>query len=166
MAFLCVFLSSCHRYLLPVAEIEHPIRKDVRQLTRDCDKKNLLDWLEALSRLQIKLYDQASAMSKDEFEQHFVGKNKDSNEMGDLYWPYMLYGAPFITLAEEESMLSNMAASCYVFFYEFKESLANLDYETAEDDLNSWQSCLWTWDHKMEPVVDDFQACYHAIPKE
>jgi len=165
ISLFLVFISGCQSHLMIESEIEHSLVKDVQQLTRECDKKNVVGWLDELSELQHKLYEQAYAMSKDDFEQHFLGQKNNSEDVGDLYWPYMLYGAPYIGI-QKRSMLSEMATACYQYLYNFEKSLVKLDYKIAEEDLDSWQSCIWTWFHQPQKAVNDFQACYQAIPKE
>jgi len=144
---------------------EHVLVKEFNQLTENCEKKNPEDWLKQLNQLEHNLYEQAYEMPKDEFKTHFLGQTSNLDDEGDLYWAYMLYGAPYIKIQQDYSMLSNLASSCYIYLHDFEKALAKLDYKSADAEINNWQSCLWTWFHKPQPAADDFKICYQAIPK-
>ena len=121
-----------------------------------------------LNQLQTKLYDNANEVTEEEFTQGLFGNaSPDDESTGPLYWPYMLYGSSYMSIPSggQRDMLQEVASSCYLYLYEFEKALKDNDSAVADESISAWKSCVWTWAHKTEPVVEKFDACYGELQK-
>jgi len=148
---------------------EQEIQEDFENLTFQCEKKTAQSLVEELNKLQTKLYDNANEVTEEEFTQGLFGDaSLDEESRGALYWPYMLYGSPYMRIPSggQRDTLQEMASSCSLYLYEFETAIKEHDSATADESINAWKSCVWTWAHKTEPAVEKFDACYKKLQKD
>ncbi|OUS32594.1 hypothetical protein A9Q99_00555 [Gammaproteobacteria bacterium 45_16_T64] len=134
---------------------EHVLINQFKNLTDQCETKEIGHWIIDLNKFETKLYELSYGMDRKTFRQTFLSHaNESINDT--LYWIYRLYGHPYAT--------NSTGQYCYMHFYEFKRVLEKTNVKGADRHIDAWKSCVWDIERKIQRMAERLLICYKQIP--
>jgi len=151
-----LFFSLFFLIAFPINATDTLLVKTLNSVISNCHDKTTEQLISQLESVDQELYKHAQSLKKN--SQDLLFKPSRENELLSVY---ILFGVPYIP---ERYLIGKMAASCHVYYKEFKESFKAVDTPKAKQSMSYWKACVWDINRENHPLADQFQFCVQSVP--